>query len=663
MFASRIRRSGFRLLLLAFVIGIAVGGTTRAVGQGLEYVKAHYTKYEYRIPMRDGKRLFTAVYVPKDDSQSYPLMLSRTPYSLRPYGVDQYRGNLGPSPLFGKEGYIFVYQDVRGRWMSEGEFVNMRPQRPRKNGSNEIDESTDTWDTVDWLVGHIPNNNGKVGIWGISYPGFYTAAGIIDAHPAIKAASPQAPVIDWFAGDDWHHNGAFFLAHMFNFQSRQGRPRPEPTKDFSFDFDYGTPDGYQFFLNLGPLPNVNKRYFKNEVAFWNETMRHGTYDDFWQSRNLRPHLKNIRPAVMTVGGWFDAENLFGALEAYKKIEANSPEATNVLVMGPWRHGGWARGDGDSFGDVPFNAKTSEFFRKEIEFPFFQYHLKGKGKPAYPEAWVFETGTNQWRKYDVWPPKQARQRSLYFRSGRKLAFNPPTGNANPQRRQGQPGTVGNGGRGGNRGAASGGSSVAPMAFDEYLSDPAKPVPYMNVVDTGMVAEYLVADQRFAARRPDVLVFQTGVLEEDVTIAGPVEADLFVSTTGTDSDWIVKLIDVYPDDYPDPKPNPKEIRMGGYQQLVRGDVMRGKFRNSLEQPAPFTPGRPTRVRFTLPDTYHAFRTGHRIMVQMQSTWFPLVDRNPQKFTDIYNADESDFQKATQRVYRSPDMSSKLTVRVLP
>jgi len=609
-----------------------------AAAQGLEHVKANYTKYEYLIPMRDGKRLFTSVYVPKDDSQTYPILMKRTPYSARPYGADQYPENLGPSPLFAKEGYIFVYQDVRGRWMSEGEFVHMRPHLSKKTKKTEIDESTDTWDTVEWLIKRVRGHNGRVGIAGISYPGFYTAAGIIDSHPAIKAASPQAPVNDWFIGDDWHHNGAFFLAHMFNWMSRNGRKRPEPTKKFPrATFDYGTPDGYEFYRRIRTLSEIDKKYLKGDVPFWLETIRHGTYDEFWKSRNIRPHLNNVNAAVMTVGGWFDAENLFGALETYKSIEARNPETVNTLVMGPWRHGGWARGEGSFFGDIPFNAKTSEFYREKIEFPFFQRHLKNKGDAKHPEAWVFEMGTNQWRRYAKWPPKAARSKSLYFHAGERLAFDPPARN---------------GDKNGDRGD-----------YDQYFSDPNKPVPYMNGILAGMKAEYMIADQRFASRRPDVLVYQTEELEEDVTLVGPIEVDLTVSTSGTDSDWVVKLIDVYPDDYPDPAKNPTKVRMGGYQQLVRGDVIRGKFRKSMEKPEPFEPNTPSRVRFTMPDTYHCFRSGHRIMVQVQSSWFPLVDRNPQKFCDIFRAVESDYQAATQRVYRSKTKLSRLKVMVLP
>jgi putative CocE/NonD family hydrolase len=604
-----------------------------ALGQGLEAVKAAYTKYEYRIPMRDGKRLFTAVYVPKDASRTYPILLSRTPYSVQPYGPDAYRENLGPSPLFATAGYAFAYQDVRGRWMSEGTHVNMRPHNPHKTGSDDIDEASDTYDTIDWLVTHVPNNNGKVGLWGISYPGFYTAAGMIDAHPALKAASPQAPIVDWFVGDDFHRNGTLWLPHLFNFIATFGRPRPEPTRKGPPRFEHGTPDGYDFFLRLGPLANADRNYFKGDVTFWNDVMAHGTYDDFWQARNLRPHLRNIKPAVMTVGGWFDAENLFGALETFRHVDATTPVSGNFLVMGPWRHGGWSGGAGDALGNVRFNSKTAEYYREQIELPFFEHYLKGKGDSRNPKAWVFETGTNQWRRHDAWPPRDAKPRALYFQAGGRLAAEaPPDGKSEE-------------------------------CCDEYVSDPARPVPFQERIDIGMSAEYMTADQRFAARRTDVLVYQTPPLEEDMTIAGPIDVDLHVSTTGTDSDWVVKLIDVYPDDYPDPNPNPTGVHLGGYQQLLRGDVMRGKFRTSYTRPEPFEPGRPTRVKFRMQDVYHTLRPGHRLMVQVQSSWFPLADRNPQTFVDIYTAKESDFQKATQRVYRSRELPSKVSVSVMP
>ncbi len=543
--------------------------------------------------------------------------------------------DVGPSSAFGKEGYIVAYQDVRGRWMSEGEFVNMRPHRDRKEKPTDIDESTDTYDTIDWLIKNVAGNNGRVGMWGISYPGFYVDAGMVDAHPALKAASPQAPVTDWFTGDDWHHNGAFFLPHAFNFLASFGRPRAEPGQRRSPRFRHGTPDGYEFFLRLGPLANANRLYFKDDVPFWNEIMQHGTYDEFWQARDIRRHLKNIKPAVMTVGGWYDAENLFGALETYKKVEASSPGTTNVLVMGPWRHGGWSRGDGASLGPVPFHSKTSEFFREKIEFPFFQYHLKDKGSAGFPEAWVFETGTNQWRTFDAWPPKKARPRSIFLQPKAALGFDPPAP------------------------VASG--PAAPL-FDEYVSDPAHPVEYVEQIAIGMAGDYMIQDQRLASRRPDVVVYTGAALKEDLTIAGPIQARLFVSTSGTDSDWVVKLIDVYPDNASDGDED-GAVKFGGYQQLVRGDVMRGKFRNSLSKPEPFVPGRPTPVNFALQDVAHTFRAGHKIMVQIQSSWFPLVDRNPQKFVDIYKAGESDFQKATQRVYHTAEMPSHLELLEVP
>jgi putative CocE/NonD family hydrolase len=599
-------------------------------GQGVDFIRANYTKYEHRLAMRDGKRLFTSVYVPKDDSQKYPIMLLRTPYNVAPYGVDAYPKSLGPSEAFGKEKFIFAYQDVRGRYMSEGEFVNMRPQLTARRGPQDIDESTDTYDTIDWLVKNVAGHNGNVGMWGISYPGFYTSAGLIDAHPALKAASPQAPIADWFIGDDFHHNGAMYLPHAFRFLNEFGRPRPEPIKGAVWaPTPEKGPDGYGFFLSIGPLTNVEEKHFKRDVAFWTEMMQHGTYDEYWQARDLRRHLKNIKPAVMTVGGWFDAEDLFGALKTYETIEKSSPGVNNTLVMGPWYHGGWARGDGDLLGHVRFGAKTSEFYREQIELPFFNHWLKGKGDPKLPEAFMFETGTNQWRREDAWPPKTARARTLYLQADGKLRFDAP--------------------------------KEAGSVFDEYISDPAKPVPYINGQAPGMTREHMVEDQRFASTRTDVLTYQTDELEEDVVLAGPISPLLFVSTTGTDSDFVVKLIDVYPEDFPNPDPNPTGIHMGGFQQLVRGEVFRGKFRNSFSKPEAFTPGKMEKVEYTMPDVAHAFRRGHRIMVQIQSTWFPLVDRNPQKFVDINAAKSSDFVKATQRVHRSAGAASGVRVMV--
>ena len=601
------------------------------------YLRAHYTKFEYDVAMRDGVKLFTSVYAPKDISERYPIILKRTPYSVRPYSVDRFPDPRGPLTHYAKDLFIFAFQDVRGRNGSEGKFVHMRPHRPKKSGRGDIDESTDTYDTIDWLVKNVPNNNGNVGMMGISYPGFYTAAGMIDSHPALKCASPQAPIADWFVGDDFHHNGAFYLPHAFGFLSRFGQDLEEPTRESPKPFDYKTPDGYQFYLELGPIANADKKHFKGKIQFWEELMTHGTYDAFWKARSILPHLKNIKTAVMTVGGWFDAEDLYGPLNIYREVERNNPGIFNVLVMGPWAHGGWSRGDGEKLGHVRFDAKTSEFYRNEIELPFLKHYLKGQGsndpKLDLPEAFVFETGTNQWRRYNRWPPKNTAEKTLYFQPGGKLSFEPE----GPER-------------------------SGAEAYDEYVSDPAKPVPFIPNIAIGMTREHMLDDQRFASSRPDVLVYVTDPLEEDVTVAGPITADLRVSTTGTDSDWIVKLIDVYSGDYPNPDPNPTGVQMGGYQQLVRGEPMRGKFRDSLEEPSPFEPGKVTPVKFVLPDAYHTFRRGHRIMVHVQSSWFPLVDRNPQKFCDIYNATEEDFQKATQRVYRSPANRSQIRVRVL-
>jgi putative CocE/NonD family hydrolase len=627
-------------LVLPVLVLAALATETR--GQGADYVRAHYTKHEYQIPMRDGIRLFTSVYLPKDagPEKRYPILLTRTPYSVAPYGSDAYRDGVGPSEAVGKEGFICVYQDVRGRFLSEGQFVDMRPYREGK-GPKETDESSDAWDTIDWLVKHVRWNNGKVGMWGISYPGFYTTMGIIDSHPALVAASPQAPIADWFVGDDFHHNGAFFLPHAFNFFASFGRPRPEPTTKRTPSFDHGTVDGYRFFLEAGPMPTYDRTYLKGDVAFWREAMAHETYDGFWQARNTRPHLKGVKAAVLTVGGWFDAEDLFGALETYRSVERQNPGIANRLVMGPWPHGGWSWGTGEALGKVRFGQATSKFFQEEIELPFFRSCLKGGEDPKLPEAYVFETGRNEWHALDAWPPKDARPVDFYLAAKGRLLSEAP--------------------------------GEAAEAFDEYVSDPAKPVPFIEEVNVGMTREYMVDDQRHASRRPDVLVYQTEPLVDDVTAAGPITASLEVSTTGTDSDWVVKLIDVYPDDYP-PQPGewtktapwdepPAHSKMGGYQQLVRGEPFRGKFRKSFEWPEPFVPGRVEKVEFAMPDVFHAFRRGHRIMVQVQSTWFPLVNLNPQTYVNINEATEADSHKATQRVWRTKAAPSLVRLNLLP
>ncbi|MBI3683116.1 MAG: CocE/NonD family hydrolase [Acidobacteria bacterium] len=596
-----------------------------------ELIKANYTKYEHRIPMRDGKRLFTAVYIPKDQSRKYPILMSRTPYSVGPYGTDNYPDSFRKSEKFLKEGFIFVFQDVRGRYMSEGEFVNVRPYLENKKGPPDVDEASDTYDTVDWLISNIPNNNGRAGIFGISYPGFYAAIGAVDAHPALKASSPQAPVTDWFVGDDFHHNGGFYLPHFFRFFTSFGLARPEPTTKAATGISPKIVDAYEFFLSVGPLVNLNEKYFKNQIPYWNEFIQHPDYDDYWKARDVRRGAKNMKPAMMTVGGWFDAEDLFGALRLYDAIEKQGKPPQNMLVMGPWAHGQWGSGPGDRLGHVPFNAKTGEFYRDEIEFPFFLHHLKENGEMKLPKAFMFETGANQWRKFDAWPPKNALPKSLYLHPEGRLSPEPP-------------------------------AAPHTTAFDEYVSDPNKPVPFTPGIAQSMTREHMLDDQRFAAARPDVLVYQTGPLEEDMILAGPLTPVLHVSTTGTDADWVVKLVDVYPDDFPNPDPNPERITMGGYQQLVRGELFRARFRNSFEKPEPLTPARIDKIQYAMPDVFHNFRRGHKIMIQIQSSWFPLVDRNPQKYVaNIYNARREDFVKATHRVYRSPEQPSRLQVLV--
>lgn len=602
------------------------------------WLAENYTKYEYRIPMRDGVKLFTRVYTPKDDFQAWPIVLTRTPYALKPYGANNYTEPAGSFRTLAKDKFIIVTQDVRGRYGSEGVYMHVRPFNPNK-GPKDTDENSDTYDTIDWLVKNVRNNNGKVGMFGISYPGFYTAMGMIDSHPALKAASPQAPVTDWFIGDDLNHNGAFFLSQNFDFFYRFAQRAEDPLHEELKTFNFPTPDVYEFFLRMGSLGNSDTSLLRGRAPEWTEFLTHTTYDAFWKARNIRPHLKNVRCAVMTVGGWYDAEDLFGPLEVYRATEKFNPGITNMLVMGPWAHGDWGRKDGDKLGDIDFHAKTAEYYREKIELPFFRHYLKDDKDYTPTEAHVFETGTNQWRRFDAWPPKQAAARTLYFRAGGAL------------------------------------DSTAPDeagAFDEYVSDPAKPVPYTLEMNYTYPKSYPLHDQRFATSRTDVLVYETPVLDDDLTLVGPIKVTLRVSTTGTDSDWVVKLVDVYAGDYPDIKlpvqpPDsklpPNVIKMGGYQQLVRGDVMRGKFRNSFEKPAPFEPGRMAKIEFTMQDVFHTFRRGHRVMVHVQSSWFPLVDRNPQTFGNIPAAKPEDFKKATQHVYRGKDAASSIVVQVLP
>ncbi|MDR1602111.1 MAG: CocE/NonD family hydrolase [Tannerella sp.] len=620
-----------RTYLAILVLSLAGYGISSAqppsAGNDAEYIREHYTKIERMIPMRDGVKLFTAIYIPKDRREKYPILLNRTPYTVSPYGEDRYRSALGPSTAFVREGYIFAYQDIRGRWMSEGEFIDARPYIPHKKGKKDVDESSDTYDTIEWLIKNIEGNNGKVGIYGISYPGFYASCGLIDSHPALKAASPQAPVTDLFVGDDTYHNGAFFLMGNYTFYANFGQVRPAPTgTPYYQPVRFGTEDGYRFFLE-NTYADLKEKYFKDLVPIWDEMISHSTYDEFWQSRTPLPHLKNIKTAVLTVGGWYDAEDLYGPLKTYAAIRENNPGATNHMVMGPWPHGGWARGSGESFGNVHFDSKTSDYYRENIELPFFNYHLKGKGRPDIPEVTVFETGSNLWRTYGTWPPTTAKDTYLFLSSDGSLSFD---------------------------------SAPEKGAYDEYISDPAKPTPYTSVTAMRPVREYMVEDQRFASTRPDVLVYRTPELEENVTLSGPLNVELYVSTTGTDADFVVKLIDVYPDSTHNRAETPSHIRLSAFQQLVRGDVMRAKFRNSLVTPEPMTPGEVTKVSFELRDIAHTFKKGHRIMVQVQSSWFPLVDRNPNRFMDIFKANASDYRKATHRVYLDGRQQSKIGVK---
>jgi uncharacterized protein len=614
-------------ILLPLLVSFSLFHFIPAYGQDSAYVAEHYCKTEVRIPMRDGVRLFTSIYRPVDTLEAYPVILTRTPYSVRPYGESNLKTSLGPSLLEAKEGFIFVYQDVRGRHMSEGEFVDIRPHKPLKRDRKTTDESSDTYDTVEWLIKNLPHNNGKVGITGISYPGFYSTMGLIDAHPAMVAGSPQAPIADWFIGDDDHHNGALCLAESFSFFVNFGQVRPEPLISYPTRFRFPSQDVYRFFLGMGPLSNAEKLYMRDSIPYWKDLMQHETYDDFWKARNVLPHLRSIRPAVMVVGGWFDKEDLYGALNTYKEIERNNPKAFNILVMGPWSHGQWNRDTGDRVGDISFGSETGEWFRQNVQFPFFSYFLKGKGTRKFPEATVFETGANTWRQLDSWPPKNLSTTSWYLGAGGKLATKP--------------------------------QAYSGLMYSAYISDPDRPVPHTADIGPYVRPTYMTEDQRFASMRPDVLVFETEPLKDDVTIAGPITASLFVSTTGTDADWVVKIIDVFPDDTVSVSKTTRPL--GGYQMLVRGDVMRGKFRKSYSKPVPFAPGQVTRIEFTLQDVFHRFKSRHRIMVQVQSSWFPLFDRNPQTFVNIRSARADDFKKAEHRVYHSAVYPSKITVGV--
>ena len=603
------------------------------------WIKANYVKKEYRVSMRDGVKLFTSVYMPKDTTEKHPILFMRTPYSCTPYGEENWMDLWsGHFRYYMREGYILALQDVRGRFMSEGEFINIRPFNPNKKTNTDIDEASDAYDAIEWMVKNLPFNNGNVGVIGISYPGFYATMAALSGHPALKAVSPQAPVTDWFIGDDFHHNGAFFQMDGFAFYSGFGKPRPQPTTNPPRPFEYPTRDSYQFHLQTGTLKNLAK-LMGDSIAFWKDLYAHPNYDDWWKARDVRNFVHNISPGTSTliVGGLFDAEDCFGAWRTYEAIEQKAKN-TNNIVMGPWYHGQWssASNDGSSLGNVQFGSETSYWYQTFVEIPYFNYHLKGKGSISkLPEATVFFTGSNNWKQFDKWPPVATTGTPIYLHSNGQLSWE-------------KPGTK--------------------NSFSEYVSDPSKPVPYTEDVHFERTREYMTDDQRFAARRPDVLVFQTDVLADDITLAGTIVADLATSISTTDADFVVKLIDVFPDKFnygghlsTEPAETDDYI-MDGYQMLVRGEIMRGKYRKSFEAPVPFKPNTIEKVRYELPDVAHTFQKGHRIMIQVQSTWFPLADRNPQKFMNIYEADERDFKKSTIRIFHDATHPSKIILPVL-
>lgn len=603
-----------------FLLALFLCVTSIGFAQDDDYAKQHYDKAEYHIKMRDGKTLFTQVYTPKDKSKKYPFLMKRTCYSIRPYGTDQYPKQLGPSEYLMKDGYIFVYQDVRGRYMSEGLFDNMRPNIPG-NKKKDVDESSDTYDTIKWLLKNVKGHNGKVGQWGISYPGFYTAAAIPDAHPALKASSPQAPIGDFYF-DDFHHNGALTQSYLNAYPVFGKQKEGKTTKPWYIDqfITEKVADGYEWHKDLGPLKKVTDTYFKDNF-FWQQVAEHPNYDEFWQKRGLIQHMKDVDHSVMTVGGLFDAEDLYGPLNIYKNIEKTSPNAFNILVMGPWSHGDWAGEKGfQAVNHIYFGDKISTHYQKTMEREFFNAILKENRKPKLPEAFIFDTGSKQWKSFDQWPPKEVKPIQLSFHPNGKLGINTGT-NDN-------------------------------ISFT-YTSDPHKPVPYRSETEglTFTPRAYMTDDQRHASRRTDVLTFTSDVLTQDLTLGGEIMAKLNVALSTTDADFIVKIIDVFPADHENYEHNPKNVKMGDYQMLVRAEVMRGKYRNSFAKPEPFTPGQPTAVNFKIQDMLHTFKKGHQVMIQVHSTWFPYIDRNPQQYLEnIFEAKEEDFIKSDITIYGS-------------
>jgi uncharacterized protein len=599
--------------------------------QDTSFVRDNYKKVDTNLVMRDGARLYTVIYIPTDASQKYPFLMERTPYSAGPYGAGNFPHRIGPNIALMKEKYIFVYQDVRGRYMSEGVNLEVTPYIASKSANKDVDESSDTYDTVDWLVKNIQNNNGRVGLCGISYPGFYATASLPGAHPAIRAVSPQAPVTDEFVGDDVNHNGAFFLLDNFDFMNYFGKERSGPVQDYgSAVFALQRPDVYHFFLQLGPLKNTQSaQYFNHRSYIWNEYLDHDTYDDYWKKRNIRPYLTNIRVPVLVVGGWFDAEDLFGALHTFAALKKQSPANHNYLVMGPWTHGGWAANVWTHFGPDHYSTNINKFYRDSLETKFFNYYLKDKGNFNDSEATIFETGSNTWKHFNQWPPLNSKNETYYFGTNQTLSTQ---------------------------------NKAIGKLYGEYVSDPANPVPYTNGTFGRRNNEYMIEDQRFTASRKDVMVYETVTLAKDLTVAGTITADLFVSTSSTDADFVVKVIDVWPGDDSKTAASAATSPMGGYQRMVRAEIMRGKFRNSYEKPEPFIPGIVSEVKMNLNDICHTFKAGHRLMVQVQSSWFPLADRNPQKFMRIPDANEGDFQKATIRLYEGGTNASRIILPVL-
>jgi putative CocE/NonD family hydrolase len=628
-------------------VGCAASASSAAAQRGgnpaaAAAVKARYHKLEVRIPMRDGVKLFTSVYLPRDTTRSYAVLLDRTPYGVAPYGPDAYRTSLGPSsnPRFADSGFIFVYQDARGRFYSEGAYTEMTPHKDHK-GPRDVDESTDSYDTIEWLIKNLPHNNGRVAIYGTSYPGFYTTASCIDPHPALKMCEPGAPMTDLWWGDDLFHNGAFMLAANFDFYQGYGRtPRaPNLGPDPRYEAPYTRGDAYSFFLKFGPVaPGSHASLPRATAPLWDVVMRHPSYDAYWEARDISRHVTRM-PAMLIVGGYYDAEDLAGPWRTFRGIERLAPSTDLHLVVGPWSHGGWARGAGNALGALHWQTETGPWFRDSVEFPFYQHYLNGGPDPRLPKVLAFRTGGERWDRFATWPPENAHSRSLFLAPGGALGFDAP--------------------------AATPANDARGAAYDEYVSDPAHPVPVSEKPEGyGMPREYMTADQRFASRRNDVLTFQTAPLTDDITVTGPISPVLYVATSGTDADFDVKLIDVFPDDAADRPGDTTGFHVAGYQQLVRGEPFRGRYRHSASKPAPFVPNQPDSIRFTMTDINHTFQKGHRIMVQIQSSWFPLNDRNPQTFVpNIFEAKPSNFRAATMRVYHSTARPSRVEVWVRP